>query len=362
MNAMIVEPDYLRRDQDRHGNWRIYVRKNGRSIRIRERPGSPEFMAACADALVALDSQAAADTPERRKAPSRGTLAWLGMLYFSSAEFKALDATSRKTRRSILEQCFEEPTKPGAKTLVGRTPLSLVSPATIRLLRDRKAKKPGAANNRLKYLSAMYGWAIEAAIVNTTNPARDIKPIKYASEGFAPWSVEDVEKFEKRHPIGTKARLALALLLYTGVRRGDLVTLGKQHVKDGWLRFVPRKTRHIRAQVSEKPVIDPLERIIAASPTGNLTFLVTEYGKPFTAAGFGGWFKKRCKEAELANRTAHGLRKAGAIMAAEAGATDRQLMAIFDWTSASQASVYTAKAERRKLAGSAMKLLGGGAS
>ena len=77
-----------------------------------------------------------------------------------------------------------------------------------------------------------------------TNPAREVRRVSYASDGFHTWTVDEVRQFEARHPIGTKARLALALLLYLGVRRGDLVTLGRQHVKDGWLRMVPRKTRH----------------------------------------------------------------------------------------------------------------------
>jgi integrase len=35
----------------------------------------------------------------------------------------------------------------------------------------------------------------------------------------------------------------MALLLWTGVRRSDLVMLGKQHVRDGWLRFTQQKNR-----------------------------------------------------------------------------------------------------------------------
>jgi integrase len=126
------------------------------------------------------------------------------------------------------------------------------------------------------------------------------------------------------------------------------------------LRFVPRKTRHRRQRVSEKPIIPLLADIIARSPTGDLTFLVTEYGRPFTANGFGGWFRKRCDEAGLRQCSAHGLRKAGATMAAENGATERQLMAMFDWTSPQEATRYTEAASRKRLAGDGMKLLGSG--
>jgi integrase len=160
----------------------------------------------------------------------------------------------------------------------------------------------------------------------------DVERASYSTDGFHTWTVDEVRQFEERHPIGTKARLALALMLFTGARRGDVVTLGKQHVKDGFLRYIPRKTRHQRMTVSEKPVLPILADIIAKSPTGDLTFLVTKHCKPFTANGFGNWFRDRCDEAGLPQCSAHGLRKAGATIAAENGATDRQLMAMFDWT------------------------------
>ena len=110
-------------------------------------------------------------------------------------------------------------------------------------------------------------------------------------------------------------------------------------------------------ETSEKPILAILAHVIARSPIGDLTYLQTEYGKAFTAAGFGNWFRHRCNEAGLPHCSAHGLRKAGATIAAENGATDRQLMALYDWTSEKQANVYTAAANRKRLAGQAARLL-----
>jgi hypothetical protein len=93
------------------------------------------------------------------------------------------------------------------------------------------------------------------------------------------------------------------------------------------------------------------------SPTGDPTFLVTEFGRAFTADGFGNWFRKQCDDAGLPQCSAHGLRKAGATIAAEAGATDRQLMAQYDWESAAQATAYTAAADRKRLSGETARLL-----
>ncbi len=78
--------------------------------------------------------------------------------------------------------------------------------------------------------------------------------------------------------------------------------------------------------------------MLLSFPTGNLAILVTTFGKPFTSNGFGNWFRKQCDEAGLKHSSAHGLRKAGAALAAENGATERQLMAIFGWTTMKEAS------------------------
>jgi integrase len=222
------------------------------------------------------------------------------------------------------------------------------------MLRDRRAEKPGAANNRLKYVSSMLSWAVERNLIRT-NPARDVKPLRYATAGFHAWTPDEVKRFEAHHKIGTKARLALSLMLFLGVRRGDVVTLGRQHVHDGVIRFVP-KTRRKKMHAIEIPILPELAAIIDASPTGDLTFLMTRWGKPFTANGFGNWFH-RCNEAGLPRCSAHGLRKAGATIAAERGATDRQLMAMFGWESSRQATTYTASADRKRLAAEAARLM-----
>ncbi len=97
-----------------------------------------------------------------------------------------------------------------------------------------------------------------------------------------------VEQFEERHPVGSKARLAFALLLYTGQRRSDIVSFGRQHIKDGWLSFTQVKNRNRKPVTLSIPVRPELKAIIDATPSGNLTYLVTVFGKPFTANGFGG--------------------------------------------------------------------------
>ncbi|MFZ3326332.1 MAG: tyrosine-type recombinase/integrase [Methylocella sp.] len=100
-----------------------------------------------------------------------------------------------------------------------------------------------------------------------------------------------------------------------------------------------------------------LQAAIDAGPCGNLTFLVTAHGKPFTTAGFGNRMRKWCDAAGLKDCSAHGLRKAGACIAAENGATEAQLMAIFGWSDPDMAVLYTKKARQKRIAGDAMRLL-----
>jgi len=354
---MDIDLPYLSPNKDRHGNVRLYVRRNGGYVRIREVPGTPEFLDAYKRALERVAPFAPSATVTREQFP-RNTLGWLGVQYFGSTEFKALDPKSQSTRRGILEACFQEPHKDNDPEPMGFCPLAHLSARHVKRLRDLKQEKKGAANNRRKYLSAMFGWAVEQdPQLLTSNPARDVRRARYATSGFHTWTPSEVIQFEDRHPIGTKARLALALLLYTGSRRGDMVTLGRQHIHNGQLRFVPKKTLYKRARISEKPWLPCLASVIEQSPCGDLTFLVTAYGKPFTAAGFGNWFRDRCNEAGLPQCSAHGLRKAGATLAAENGATTNQLMAIFDWDTPGQAKVYTDAADRKRMAGEAMGML-----
>lgn len=356
MRSVRLDLPYLMADTDRHGSRRLFVRRHGRKVRIRERQGTVAFAIAYTAALAALES-APTRAPRPRQSAPTGTLGWLVAAYVAAAEFKALDLVSQRTRRGILEKCLIEPREPGSPDLMALCPLEQLAAPHILMLRDRRAEKPGSANNRLKYLSAMFGWAVGRGILRA-NPARDVKPIRYDRTGFHTWAVDEVSQFEARHPVGSKARVALGLLLFTGPRRGDMVKLGRQHVREGWIRFVPNKTRYKRSYALEIPVIPELARILAAGPTGALTFLETAYGKAFTANGFGNWFRKRCDEAGLPHCSAHGLRKAGAVLAAERGATDRQLMALYGWTTSSQATVYTAAANRKILAGEAARLLG----
>ena len=100
------------------------------------------------------------------------------------------------------------------------------------------------------------------------------------------------------------------------------------------------------------PVLPELQKAIDAMPASDhLTYLTTERGKAFSAAGFGNRFREMCDEAGIpAGYAAHGLRKAAATRHADNGATAHELMAWFGWNALKEAERYTRAADRKRLA------------
>lgn len=291
---------------------------------------------------------------------------WLCVKYFSeSPDFRALDNRTQYVRRRVLESTFDEPVAPGSARFYRDFPLAKMTPDAIEVLRDRKLATPAAANGRIKAIRQVFKWGVrkksaDGAPYAPSNPAREVSYLRTDSTGYHSWTPDEVRRFEERHHVGTKARLALALLLFTGQRRSDITRLGRQHVRNGRLTFTQHKNRKRSPTQLTLPIIPALQRIIDASPCGDLTFLVNDFGRPFTDAGFGNKFRQWCNEAGLKNCSAHGLRKAGAAMAADNGATTKQLMAIFGWSSSKMADHYTRGADQKRLAESAMHMLGAG--
>jgi integrase len=171
-----------------------------------------------------------------------------------------------------------------------------------------------------------------------------------------PWTEEHVAAYERRWPIGTRQRVWLDVLLYTGLRRGDAVRFGRQHVRDGVGSLKTEKSGFTVAVTL--PILPVLAQTLAAGPCGDLTFIAGARGEPFTKESFGNLFRAACKAAGVPG-SAHGVRKVAATRAANAGATVAQLEAIFGWSGGTMASLYTRSADRKRLAIEAMHKLAG---
>jgi integrase len=350
---------YTHQFRDRHGRVRWYYRRHGKQRPIPFEPGTAEFQRVY-DALNG-SSDPTTTTSDRPENVNSGTWRWLCVRYFASMDFEQLDPETQRVRRRTLESTCEEPWEPGSSKTFGNAPIAAMTPHALAVLRDRKKGLPEAQRGRLKAISRVFDWAMRPENKITgiaSNPAKVVqRPKENPDGGFHSWTPDEVAQFEERHPIGTKARLALALFLFTGQRKSDVVLFGRQHSKAGVLTFTQRKNRNRRPVKLELPVLPILQSIIDASSCGDLTFLVTEFGKPFSAKGFGAKFRAWCDEASLPHCTAHGLRKAGAVIAAHNGATPHQLMAIFGWRTLKEAERYTKAAEQKRIAAIAMPLL-----
>jgi integrase len=333
-------PPHLHRQVTRHGKTVWYVRiGKGTRTRIRAEYGTPEFDAEYCAALDGLPKAA------KNSTVSVGTLAWLVERYRETGDWTSLSLATRRQRESILRHVLET---------AGRQPLTKITKATIVAGRDRRAvKTPFQARHFLDTMRGLFRWATAAGLVKVDPTAGVADPAIPKSEGFPPWTEEDVAAYERRWPIGTRERVWLDVLIFCGLRRGDAVRLGRQHVRNGIATIKTEKT----GTVVTLPILPILAETLAAGHCGDLTFIINANGRPFVKESFGNAFKEACRKAGITNRSAHGLRKIAAARAAERGATEAQLEAIFGWTGGRMASLYTRSANRRRLAIEAMHKL-----
>jgi integrase len=219
----------------------------------------------------------------------------------------------------------------GVLKTAGKDAFAKVTRAHIIGGRDRRAATPHQARNFLDCMRGLFRWAVDAGKVKI-DPTVGIKnPTRPKNGGFPVWTEDDVARYEARWPIGTKERVWLAVLLYSGLRRGDAVKLGKQHVRDGVATIRTEKT----GTIVTLPILPPLDEALRAGPIGELTFICGTHGKPFVKEAFGTAFGEACRAAGV-QKSAHGVRKIGATRAAENGATVAELNALFGWSGEEQ--------------------------
>lgn len=320
---------YIQKETTRHGKVVWYFRR-GKETRIRLPGtfGSAEFNRAYEVALTG------GEVAPPTKA-SKATLRWLVDQYYQSARFDNYRPNTQRNQRLALEDVCENG---------GNLAYREITAADIKRGLVRREKTPRMAEIYLVVMRTLFEFAKDNEWVSR-NPTDGIKAKSVKTDGYHVWTVEEVSRFQEKHPVGTQARLALDIMLYTGLRRSDAITLGPQHIKDGIISIRAQKNK---AEIVI-PVLPPLKESIAATKTGDMVFLLNTKRAPWKNISFGYWFAARCDEAGVPGR-AHGLRKAGATIAANNGATPYELTAMFGWTSTKMAEVYTKKADRARLA------------
>jgi integrase len=215
--------------------------------------------------------------------------------------------------------------------------------------RDARSATPAMARHFIDTMRGLFRWARDAEHIDV-DPTEGVRVAKPKTDGHEPWTDEQVERFRQAYPPGTRERVAFDLLYYTGLRRGDAVCVGRQHVRAGVLTIRTEKT-------GETVSIRMLPELLATlehGPCGELAFIVGERtGRAVTKESFGNWFREICSKAGCPG-SAHGLRKALATRLANEGATVHELEALFGWRGGGMASLYTRKADRTRLTNSAM--------
>ncbi len=340
-----IRLDYIYEFRDRHGKIRRYFRRPGfKRIPLPGVPGSDEFMMAYQLALTGQMQRV--EIGATRTKP--GTVAAAVVSYYNSVAFQSFSPETRRTRRNTLERFRSEH---------GDKRVALLHRNHIDRLVAAKAGTPAMARNFLKTIRGLMQHCI-AQELRSDDPTQGVKRAKIKTAGFATWTEEQIATFEAHHPIGSRARLAFALLLYTGQRRSDVLKMGRQHVQNGAISVRQQKT----GAVLEIPLHSNLQTVIEATPNDHLTFLVTEFGNPFSPAGFTNLFRRWVRAAGLLKGiSAHGLRKACCRRLAEAGCSASEIMSISGHTSLREVQRYCARADQARMARSAIQSISGAA-
>ena len=356
-------PRYVVRDHHASGHEKLVFRRHGKKVTLPGPALSDPFWEAYAGAMAGKPVTVNQRRVAAKKARQESFRA-LCDAYYKSAAFLAGDELTKSDKKSVLESCLLEPLEPGSSLLFEDCPIRSISRKHIVVLRDRKAKAPFAANKRRRYLNQLFNWAVEAEKADA-NPCTDVSRAAARKKGFHTWTPEEIRKYEAAFPVGSKARLALDLMAFAGLRRSDTCTVQVQHIREDahgqwWLVKPQHKNRKRQGKTIEIPILPELRRSIEATPRTALALLETQAGAPFSIKGFGERFKSWCRTAGLPHCSSHGVRKAAAVLAAERGATDSQLQAIFGWEDTKEIRTYTAKMNRAKVAAGAISLLGSG--
>lgn len=324
-------PPHLHREENRHGTPVWYVRiGKGPRIRIRAAHGTPEFDAAYQAAI-------RGEAPAGPQKAAKGSLKWLYDQYRETGAWRVLSAATHKQRENVFR---------GVMEANGTAPATAITRKHIKDGVERRSATPSQARHFLDAMRGLFQWALGAEHVSA-DPTEGVKPPpRPKTDGFPAWAEEHVEAYQRRWPLGTRQRVWLDVLLYSGLRRGDAVRYGRQHVRNGVGRIKTEKSKlEITVTV---PVLPILQATLDAGPCGDLTFIVGANGKPLTKESFGNDFREACRAAGVPG-SAHGVRKIAATTAANNGATVSQLKALFGWDTDAMPALYTRTADRERL-------------
>ncbi len=350
-------PEYVSRFKDRHGKERLRFRRKGYPSQYFTAPlgteafreeyhrfNSPEAIAEAREAAAAA-----------RCVP--GSVGDLLRRYLSVPERLGPSPVTQAKVRGILERFCEGREDRPVKGITFEHIDAIIAKTRVKRI-DAKGRKVGgveAARKLRKELRRFFGFARKLGWI-AVNPVDDAQPVKISpnerSSGFYTWTEDDIATYRGFWPLGTKQRLAMELMLWTDQRKVDAIHLGPQHIRGGKWAIRQSKT----GKLLTLPIAAPLAEAIAAMPDSDaLCFLLTEWGRPFSVKGFGGWFRDQCDAAGLPKCTAHGLRKATMRRMAELEMPNKTMKSVSGHSKDDEVARYTEAADQERLADGAIK-------
>lgn len=358
-----IELDYIEKNPSRHGRMRYFLRIKGKRIcRLPDALGSEEFLEQYWTARRKFEAAhpapaSSALTPLASLVTRPGSFKWLTLEYMRTSAFTMLDLTTQSKRRSIIESMWAEPLAEDDPRLVADMPVAKITVQSLEKLHDRKKDTPFAADERLKVLRQIFETKGKDGKAIAPNIARAVQPFRQKTDGHHTLGADEIRQYIAHHGPQSKAVLGLAIGMFTGFRVSDLAVLGPQHRRGDAFKvrlFKGRKKTPVTVNITVHPILDA---ILKLHPVTGFTYLVSDWGRPFSVKGLGNRISDWFTQAGLPHCTAHSIRKGLSTDQANNGATDSMLEAMFGWTDGKTSKIYTRNADRARLARQAVNLI-----
>lgn len=334
-------PKWVSEYPDRHGKLRYRFRRKGfAQYNFKAMPGTEHFRQEY-DACVNAES-APVIAPGAGRIKS-GSFDDLIIRYYCSPDFLDTSERTRTVYRGVIERW---------RTKYGNAIVRDLKASHVEKMMAERLPHKTSANMLRKRLRALMQYAIRQGMAEI-NPVLATKPFRIEGDGFHTWTEAEIDAYEARHPLGTPARLAFDLLIWTGQRSGDVRTMGPGHVRNKRIEVKQQKT----GAIVSLPIMPPLAASILATPSAAMVFILSAFGKPYSVKGFGNKFRQWCDEAGLPHCSAHGLRKASARRFAEAGCSNQQIKSWTGHKTDTEVARYTRAASQELLSDDAGAML-----
>jgi site-specific recombinase XerD len=355
-------PEYVTSFRDRHGKERLRFRRAGFPSRyFRAALGTEEFREEYRSFNdPGANALATAETGASRVA--KGTVGDLKLQYYSVPSRLGPTATTQLKIISVLNRGFFDGREDRpVKSIRFDHIEAIISKRRIKFKNAETGRWEGgveAARKLRKELVRLFAFAQKKKMVDRS-PMDDVEQVNVArgerSEGFHSWTEDEIACYRARHPIGTRARLAMELILWTDQRGIDSMHLSREHIHAG--KFVVRQTKTGKKLIL--PIAPQLLEAIVSMPNDpeSPCLLVTQFGHPFSRKGFGNKFRQWCDEAKLYHCSAHGLRKATLRRMANLRMSNKSMKSVSGHSKNDEIDRYTQAADQERLAQGAIEQL-----